>query len=484
MNDPQSEYMKDYYKKMIETENLKRYIRSKKKEKNKLNIEILHMYDSDIEKIRNANNLERVTYETNYKVAGPHYVGADKQLYELCRKRNLITLPKKYIEYQKYLEDSLEKENKITPTVKDIIKDENKENEVKPINEEKKNVPNITKGPRFKKSRKEFKSFENNYIIDEKTLDLKYNSNNSVQKFSYLKPKRKSAPIQTYLGSNSGYNALCQPAIDKCLIQRHNTHRNKEKFNIEQTVLRRLRYILGHQDIDKNHLDLIDTLREAKIPNDIIKYIFQENFDTLKQLRIEFLNELLDDNEDECIIRNKNETNKPKTMNNWDIEDKDSKNYESDTNIEDNENTELSENSEDMENNYNEKKILSKSNIHNIINIDLKKINKRFSSSTDKVKFNEETIHYPKIKYKSEKMRIIPNKKEPTTPKELLYIIDNYKNLNMKIQNDYNRYKRANPNSSSYSTLNFGRSEKNLKLKSKLNNRTLSFHEILNALHE
>jgi len=221
-----------------------------------------------------------------------------------------------------------------------------------------------------------------------------------------------------------------------------------------------------------------------KIPNDIIKYIFQENFDTLKQLRIEFLNELLDDNEDECIIRNKNETNKPKTMNNWDIEDKDSKNYESDTNIEDNENTELSENSEDMENNYNEKKILSKSNIHNIINIDLKKINKRFSSSTDKVKFNEETIHYPKIKYKSEKMRIIPNKKEPTTPKELLYIIDNYKNLNMKIQNDYNRYKRANPNSSSYSTLNFGRSEKNLKLKSKLNNRTLSFHEILNALHE
>ena len=236
MNDPQSEYMKDYYKKMIETENLKRYIRSKKKEKNKLNIEILHMYDSDIEKIRNANNLERVTYETNYKVAGPHYVGADKQLYELCRKRNLITLPKKYIEYQKYLEDSLEKENKITPTVKDIIKDENKENEVKPINEEKKNVPNITKGPRFKKSRKEFKSFENNYIIDEKTLDLKYNSNNSVQKFSYLKPKRKSAPIQTYLGSNSGYNALCQPAIDKCLIQRHNTHRNKEKFNIEQVI--------------------------------------------------------------------------------------------------------------------------------------------------------------------------------------------------------------------------------------------------------
>lgn len=127
------------------------------------------------------------------------------------------------------------------------------------------------------------------------------------------------------------------------------------------------------------------------------------------------------------------------------------------------------------------------SNINEIIDIDSHGINKTFSSSTDKININKNSPSYSKPKSLSKKMKILPIVKDATTPKELLYIIDNYKNINKKIQNDYNRYNNNNYIFNNLSNSNKSINNKindDLKSKSKLNNKTLSYNEIIKALQE
>jgi hypothetical protein len=249
VHDPNSEYMKRYKEKVIETDNIKKYITMKKNEPKRLNLTEIYLYNSDIDKIRNTVNRQSVTYNTNFHIAGPEYTGADDQIYELCQKRNHISLPEKYIEYQKYLENRPQNIKKMASNAK-VTTEDKKDNinikersigkkdkiEIKERSAEKKDIPNVTKSQLLKKSNHELKAVEKIYNMNEKIYDLNHDWNKNKIIFAKSKTKKKLAPLRIYCGSNSGYNALSRPAIYRSLIQRHNVHRNKEKFNIEQKI--------------------------------------------------------------------------------------------------------------------------------------------------------------------------------------------------------------------------------------------------------
>ncbi len=204
---PDSKYMIDFNKSEIETSNLMDYILNKKKEQKKLNLKQIYMFQSDIDEIRNTIDRNSTSYNTNYSIAGPEYVGADDQVYELWHKK-YVSLPEKYKEYYKFLEDQFD--------------DDPSHYKKDPIKNEKDNTNKTVKINKEIDNKKDEKS--------KIELNLIKNKNYDIENLKY-KPK---TPIKTYLGSNSGYNALSRPVLSAALIQRHNAHRNKERYNIEQ----------------------------------------------------------------------------------------------------------------------------------------------------------------------------------------------------------------------------------------------------------
>lgn len=228
---PDSKYMMEYNKNEIENNILLDYILNKKMEKKKLNIKEIYMYHSDIESLRNTINRNSTSYNTNFKVFGPEYVGSDEQIYEFCHTKNLISLPEKYIKYFKYLEDKFD--NNSSKSKKDSVENQiekdhgNKDKKVKAVK--------IVKGDKDNEKNKETNDKVNmNNKIELDLIKDKKIGENIEKSLEYSLNNKNNTPIKTYLGSNSGYNALSRPALYTSLIQRHNAHRNKDHYNIEQ----------------------------------------------------------------------------------------------------------------------------------------------------------------------------------------------------------------------------------------------------------
>lgn len=209
----------NFNKKEIETDNLLDYVLNKKKVMKKLNLKEVYMYKSDVDKIRNTIDRNSTSYNTNFNIAGPEYVGADDQVYELCHKKGYISLPKKYMEYYKHLEDQLENDPSQS-------KSDPQENQIK--NEDDK----INKAVKIVNKKNTNSKIEINLIKNK----------NNGKTGKNIKSKM-NVPVKTYLGSNSGYNSLSRPALSTSLVQRHNAHRNKEHYNIEQVNIIIILYI-------------------------------------------------------------------------------------------------------------------------------------------------------------------------------------------------------------------------------------------------
>jgi len=216
--DPDAQYMINYNMNEIETDNLKNYVIKKKNERKKLNIKEEYMYKTDVDEIRNRNNRDGVSYNGNFYIAGPEYVGADEQVHDLCHKRNFISLPEKYIQYHKHLEELGDKSYSSTPN----------DNKVEVDNDNKNKIENNKKTIHTKEVKSKKTNSKSNININNDKL------NNSFKKRS---TSRQSSLIKTYYGSNSGYNALSRPALNTSLVKRHNVHRNNEHFNIEQVII-------------------------------------------------------------------------------------------------------------------------------------------------------------------------------------------------------------------------------------------------------
>ncbi|ORX54273.1 hypothetical protein BCR36DRAFT_581895 [Piromyces finnis] len=458
--DPNAQYMINFNNNDIETDNILDYIHRKKKEHKKLNIQENYMYKSDVDIIRNKINRDGTSYNGNFGIAGKEYVGADKQVEELCKKRNYISPPEKYVQYHKYLEESNDKESfsfHNNEDVKDIdINNQDKNNNIND-NKENKNI---------KKSKNDDKT---NRMINS-NIKKKRNSNQKKSKIG------QSTSARTYYGSNSGYNALSRPALPTSLVKRHNAHRNLERFNIEQVVLRRLRYILNFNEIEKDHIYLIDFLKESNIPNDLFHLLFQNNFNSLDDLRNELLGQMLNENINKVKKKNikDNSTNIYENKNN--NEDMKKININNKCENEYNNEEKQNENENDL---YSEKSINIEENYCNI--------------SNESLKLSDLNLKYRKIKgmqpKTSQKIKMNPKRKEPTTPKELLYIIDNYKNMSQKFYNDYNQYnvKRSSNNEDVLSVNNSKintKLDKNINSISKAKNQGLSYQEIIKALQK
>ncbi|OUM66473.1 hypothetical protein PIROE2DRAFT_6311 [Piromyces sp. E2] len=446
--DPEAQYMINFNKNEIETDGLMNYIIKKKNEPKKLNINEIYMYKSDIDEIRNRNNRDSVSYNTNFNVSGTEYVGADEQVHEYCHKRNYISLPEKYVQYYKNLEE-LEDDNELSTSNNNS---QNKDNN-KDVNNNNNNNNNDDNNNNNKNdnNNNDITTNINNNTKSKSNL----NNNEPDNNFQNISRSKKSSPCKTYYGSNSGYNALSRPALNASLVKRHNAHRNSERFNIEQIVLRR------------------------NIPNDLIHLSFQNNFESLDELRNELIGHMLKDN----------------------VGEKKGKNKKNVTNIKKDEKEKINENEEtiiDKCKNENDVSSNNSVNIKNNENNYCNNISKNFKLSGSNLKYKEVNGEEPKP---SRKIRILPSIVEPTTPKELLYIIDNYKNIKKKNNNNYKQYNIYNNNNNNNNNknnvlfvntsnindlINSKKSIHNqdLKSNSKVNNPQLSYHEILKALQE
>jgi len=204
--------------------------------------------------------------------------------------------------------------------------------------------------------------------------------------------------------------------------------------------------------------------------------------------------------------QNNNDIDKNKEIQKNDNEFQRSIKFENDENIDDSNNKNKNDKDKEKEK---EKKINSE--IDNKMD-EIKSNSEMFSSSSniDDNKNDENSNSYyikkfnldnPNIKIKhlnnikskpksTVKMRIFPEKQEPTTPKDLLKIIDNYKRLNKKKRDDYNRYKTkysvyAIDTSNINMLINSNKSSsQNLKEKLKISNPPLSYNEIIKALQK
>lgn len=144
-----------------------------------------------------------------------------------------------------------------------------------------------------------------------------------------------------------------------------------------------------------------------------------------------------------------------------------------------------------MKQNINNK---SKSSIHSNEFININGNEKNYCNISKNFKLSDSNLKYEKIKGEepksSRKIRILPKIAEPTTPKELLYIIDNYNRLTRKNNNDYKKYSIFNNSKNNVFLVNTSNNSvhknlgQNLKSNSKVTNPELSYHEILKALQK
>lgn len=235
---------------------------------------------------------------------------------------------------------------------------------------------------------------------------------------------------------------------------------------------------------------------------------FQDSFESLDELRNEMLDQLLKCKDNGCNIELKEKllsqllkAKEIQSTNNIDenkeIQENNKNESKKNIKFEDDTNIDAKENKSEIDSKVDKKinKVKSSSEVSSSFNINGNE-NEENSSSYYKKKFN---LDNPNMKIKhlnnlkpkqksSVKMRIFPKKQEPTTPRELLYIIDNYNRLNKKLKNDYNRYKTKY---SVYSIDTTGidkliNNNKSLSqnLKSKINNPELSYNEIIKELQK